>query len=246
MPDHAHEHRQIPLKEAPVEQAADALRRLPLFHGLSAEQVAAVAARLHRKVFAANTAIMSAEQPGETVYLLLTGTLRVQIERENGDVAILAMLGPGEIVGEMSAVDSLGRSASVITQEECVLYWIDRASFWSCLQTMPELTRNLAAILSRRLRMANAHILALGTLDVYGRVARQILTFAQEYGVAAENGDCCIPLRLTQSDFASMIGASRARVNQVLVSFKRRRYISVDSQYRITVHNRAALVKCCG
>jgi CRP/FNR family cyclic AMP-dependent transcriptional regulator len=246
VPGHAGEKARPAMNEQSVTRALDTLGDLPLFRGLTVQQVAQVTALLHRKVFSANAAIISAEQPGETVYLLLTGTLRVQIERENGDSAILAMLGPGEIVGEMSAVDSLGRSASVITQEDCIVYWIDRDNFWSCLRSMPELMRNLAAILSRRLRMANAQILALGTLDVYGRVARQILNFAQEYGVATEHGDLCIPLRLTQSDFASMIGASRARVNQVLVSFKRRKFISVDVHYRITVHDRTALARCCG
>ena len=101
---------------------------------------------------------------------------------------------------------------------------------------------NLVAILSRRLRLANAQIESLTTQDVSGRIARQILALAHEYGEPAAEGAVRIPLRLTQGDFAGLIGATRVRVNQVLLTFKERNYITVDHDHRITVRNRDALV----
>jgi CRP/FNR family cyclic AMP-dependent transcriptional regulator len=82
-------------------------------------------------------------------------------------------------------------------------------------------------------------------LDIYGRVARQILAFAERYGQVTDQGDIAIPIRLTQSDVASLVGASRERVNQVIMAYKQHKYISVDQNYHITIHNQEALVQRC-
>lgn len=221
------------------------LGEIDLFENLGPEELLTVNRRLRVRKFAPSTAIMAEEEPGNLVYIVLRGSLRIQLEGAEGEEVTLAILGPGEIVGEMSLVDSLTRSATVITREPTIVAYLDRASFWDLMRGLPKLTYNLASILSRRLRLANATIESLATLDVQGRIARQLLAFAQEYGVKADNGSLTIPLRLTQTDLAGLVGASRVRVNQVLVSYKRRRYISVDRQRCITVHNVAALAERC-
>lgn len=221
------------------------LRHIPLFSELAPDHLAHVNALLHRKTFAAGQSIMAVEHPGEVVYLLSSGAVKIYVEGEEETDVILAILGPGEVVGEMSLIDRLGRSADVVTLEDCTLLWMDRAAFWECLQTMPPMTFALTRILSRRVRMADAHIRSLATLDVYGRVARQLLTFAHEYGQPAADGSVLIPLRLTQNDIAGLVGASRVRVNQVLVAWKRRKYLSVDAHHRITLHNQAPLIQRC-
>jgi CRP/FNR family transcriptional regulator, cyclic AMP receptor protein len=85
----------------------------------------------------------------------------------------------------------------------------------------------------------------LATQDVYGRVARQLLSLAEQYGKDDGRGGKVIPMRLTQGDLASLVGASRVRVNQVLVFYKENAYISVDNAYRITISNQAALAARC-
>jgi CRP-like cAMP-binding protein len=182
-------------------------------------------------------------EPGEVAYVILEGTVKIHVETADGGEVILVILGSGEIVGELSVVDSLGRSANVVTMEESIICWIDRSTFWQWMDTMPVMMHNLVRILSRRIRLANAQIQSLASLDVYGRVARQLLAFAQEYGEKLPNGDILIPIRLTQSDIAGMIGATRVRVNQVLVAYRQRGHISVDHNYRITVHNTEALIQ---
>lgn len=221
------------------------LAEVDLFSKLTPDELAGIAPLLRRHTYPTGVSIIDEEQPGDLVYILLGGTVRVQVEDAEGEPTILAILGPGDCVGEMSVVDRLTRSASVITREPVVLVWMDRAAFWDCLATIPTMTFNLASVLSRRLRLANATIEALATLDVNGRVARQILAFAREYGVPADGGSLIIPIRLTQADLAGLVGASRVRVNQVLVGYKRRRYISVDRSHRIVVHNRDALAQRC-
>lgn len=228
-----------------VATASVPLGEIDLFGGLGPEELLAVNRMLRVRKFAAGTAIMAEEEPGNLVYIVLRGSLRIHLEGAEGAEVTLAILGPGETVGEMSLVDSLTRSATVITREPTVVAYLDRTSFWELMRSLPKLTYNLASILSRRLRLANATIESLATLDVQGRVARQLLAFAQEYGVRADNDSLTIPLRLTQSDLAGLVGASRVRVNQVLVSYKRRKYISVDRQRSITVHNAPALAERC-
>jgi len=82
---------------------------------------------------------------------------------------------------------------------------------------------------------------ALATLDIEGRLADQLLTLTEEYGEATPNAGCRIPFRLTQGELAALVGASRVRVNQILVSWKHKGYVAVDGRHVVTLLNRSAL-----
>jgi CRP/FNR family cyclic AMP-dependent transcriptional regulator len=222
-----------------------ALGELPLFHNLPLEQLRYINNQLRRKTFPAGTDVVTAEQPGEVAYVILEGTVKIHIEQADGSTVILAILGAGEIFGEMSILEKIGRSATVVTLEDATIIWMDRLVFEECLRSMPQMNYNLVRVFSRRLRLANAQIQSLATLDVFGRVARQLLAFAQEYGRPMADGSTLIPLRLTQSDLAGMVGASRVRVNQVLGFYRQQNYIAVDQDARITVLDRDALLQRC-
>lgn len=221
------------------------MTEVSLFQGLTVKQWERLKNLLHYQNFPAGTHIITAEQPGEMVYIIRQGTVKIFQEQADGTTVILAILGPGDVVGEMSMVDSVGRSANVVTLEDSTLIWMDRIAFQYCLDTMPKINYNLVRILTQRIRLANEQIQALASLDVNGRMARQFLAFAERYGVALDVGDILIPLRLTQSDLAHLVGASRKRVNQVMVRFKRNGLIEVDTDGRISVLDRAALARMC-
>ncbi len=221
------------------------LSDIVLFESLTAQELDWLNDHMHQRVFGAGSNLALAEQPGEVIYVVLEGTLKIFTQRLDGTEVILAILGPGDTVGEMSLVDSAGRSANVVTLEKSNLLWMDRATFQVCLETIPAITYNLVHILSKRLRLANEQIQSLATLDVYGRVARQLLAFAEQYGQPVGDGATLIPIRLTPSDIADLVGASRERINQVVVNYKRNRYISIDRRYRVTVHNRQSLADRC-
>lgn len=221
-----------------------ALGALPLFQNMPSDQLQQLNNVLRRKQFSAGFDIVTAEQPGEVVYIILNGTVKIHAEQADGSTVILAILGAGELFGEMSVLENIGRSATVVTLEESTMLWMDRMAFEESLRRMPDMNYNLTRIFSRRLRLANAQIQALATLDVFGRVARQLLAFANEYG-QRQPGGMLIPLRLTQSDLAGMVGASRVRVNQVLVFYKQQGYIAFDQDARITVLNHEALAARC-
>ena len=229
---------------APVATDPVTLAEVPLFRGLPASQVVKLGGLLQGRAIPPGAAIVREGEPGECAYVIRDGFVRIEGDQPDGTLTILAILGPGEVVGEMSLVDRLGRSATVVAHGPATVYAIGRAAFWTCLQTMPTMTYNLVGIISRRLRLANEQIEAFGTLGVEGRLARQLLVFADEYGVSLNRGRR-IPFRLSQSDLAGLVGASRVRVNQVMVDYRRRGYVSFDAHGRIVVHDVPALADRC-
>ena len=220
------------------------LKKIALFDGLTPEQLRLIAENARQRTYRRiNEAIVHEHDQGETFYVILSGTVKVSTTLENGKEVFLALLAAGDTFGEMSLIDSSGRAADVMTQEETTLVSIDRATFEHLMNTIPVFSRNLMRVLARRLRLANIRIQAHCTLDVYGLVARQILEFAELYGETLVNGDRIIPIRLTQGDIADVVGASRERVNQVMVAYREKGLISVDSAFHITVHKPAELQK---
>jgi CRP/FNR family transcriptional regulator, cyclic AMP receptor protein len=221
---------------------ADALARLPLFEGLSRSDLSRLLGHLREKPFPAGTNVLIAEQPGEAVYVILTGSVKVYASRPDGTEVGLAVLGAGEVLGEMSASDSLGRSASVITLEETDLLWMDRRTFGASVASSTIFARNLAEVLSKRVRIANSRLISLASLDVPGRVASELLSLAREYGQVTPEG-VRIPMRLTQADLAALVGASRVSVNQALGQFRKRDLVSVGKDGRVSIRDEEALAR---
>lgn len=219
------------------------LAEIGLFAGLPPTQLDWVAQRAHRRVFGAGRNVMIIEQPGEAVYIILHGTVKIYVEQGERDV-ILSILGAGDLLGEMSLIDSVGRSASAVTLENSLMLWMDKLTFNYMLDNFPPVARNLVRILSGRVRLSDQLIQALATLDVNGRVARQLLAFAEKYG-REKNGATQIRIVLTQGDIADLVGASRKRVNQAMVLFKAQRLIDVDAEGCINIRDRAGLARYC-
>jgi len=234
----------ILMTNLPTDITRNLLDFIPLFEGLTPAELAWVAERAHRRLFAAGKDIFTAEQPGEAVYIILHGTIKIHIEQADGRDVVLAILGAGDTLGEMSLIDSVGRSASAIALEDSLLLWMDRSAFQQMLGRFAVLSQNLVRILTGRVRLANELIQALATLDVEGRVARQLLAFAEKYG-HAQGEEILIPIHLTQSDIADLVGASRKRVNQAMVFFKEQGLISASSLNKVTVRNRLGLAGYC-
>jgi len=220
------------------------LSDIALFSGLTPTQLDWVAQRSHRRVFEAGRNVMTIEQPGEAVYVILHGTVKIHVEQSERDV-ILSILGTGDLLGEMSLIDSVGRSASAVTLENSLLLWMDKATFHYILDNFTPVARNLVKILSARVRLSDQMIQALATLDVNGRVARQLLAFAEKYGHEKDEVTQ-IRILLTQSDIADLVGASRKRVNQAMVLFKEQGLIDTDAEGRISIRDRVGLARYCG
>src|SRR5512146_2136007 len=128
------------------------LADIALFAGMTPTQLDWVAQRAHRRVFEAGRNMMTIDQPGEAVYIILHGTVKIHIEQGERDV-ILSILGAGDLLGEMSLIDSVGRSASAVTLEDSLMLWMDKITFNYILDNFTPGARTLVRILSARVRL---------------------------------------------------------------------------------------------
>jgi len=221
------------------------LSTIPLFRGLNQAEMEWIARRAHRRVFPAGANVLVAEQPGEAVYIILSGTVKIYIDQVEKRSVVLSIIGAGDTLGEISLLDSSGHSASAVTLEESLMLWMDKSAFHQMLDEFPRVSRNLVNIMGTRLRMNNELILSLATLDAKGRVARQLLAFADRYDSLHLGEPVIIPITLTQGDIADLVGASRKRVNQAMVSFREQGLISTNPAGKLVVLDCKGLAKFC-
>ena len=222
------------------------LRRVALFRDMSMPQLAVLNGLMRRQVLPAGARILMSEQLEDTAYVIQSGLVRVCVDQSDGSELIIAILGPGDVIGALTIGESPDGAHSILPLDDTSLFWIDRQAFERCIQTMPELSANLAGVLARRVRLANDRIEALAGVDVRARIVRHLLMLAREYGEPAEgrSGDCVrIPLRLTQADLARLVGASRVRVNHTLSELRRREVVEMHGDHHLRIRDLAALEK---
>jgi CRP/FNR family cyclic AMP-dependent transcriptional regulator len=233
----------LKMVNANTDETRNELLKIKLFEGMTPTQLDWVARNTHRRSFEAGRNVMTIEQPGEAVFAIIEGSVKIHVEQGERDV-ILAILGEGDLLGEMSLIDSVGRSASAVTLENTLVLWMDKNTFNTMLDNFPPMARNLVKIMTARVRLSDLLIQALATLDVNGRVARQLLAFAEKYGYPKDDVTQ-IRILLTQSDIADLVGASRKRVNQAMVLFKEQGLIDTDANGRIAILNGEGLARYC-
>ena len=187
------------------------LRSVPLFSSVPEEQLRLLTTLVTRRSTTRGSIIMAAGDPTDSLYIILSGRLKVMMSDADGKEVILSLLGPGEFFGEMGLIDDNPRSASVVAIEPCELLAITRRDFKKCMTDNAEMAMAVMRGLVRRLREADRKIGSLALLDVYGRVARLLLDMSQTV-----DGQKMGTKRLPKQDIAKMIGASREMVSRVM------------------------------
>jgi CRP/FNR family cyclic AMP-dependent transcriptional regulator len=198
------------------------LKAVPLFATISEEQLRMLTTMVTRRSASRNTTIMSSGDATDSLYIVLSGRLKVMMSDSEGKEVILAILGPGEFFGEMGLIDDEPRSASVVTIEPCELLSIAKRDFKRVISENAEMAMSVMRGLVRRLREADRKIGSLALLDVYGRVARLLLDMAENV-----NGEKIVTKRLPKQDIAKMIGASREMVSRVMKDLQTGGYIEM-------------------
>jgi CRP/FNR family transcriptional regulator len=160
--------------------------------------------------------LFCAGDEGDGCYLVDEGLLKASMVAPMGDERILAIFGPGSVIGELSMIDGVPRSASVTALRDSTLRFVMRADFEAVGRRRPELYRHLTTLLSSRLRETNEALAATSFLSVKGRVARALLSLAEAFGQDVGQGRILIRQKISQSDLAAMAGIARENVNRVL------------------------------
>ena len=157
-----------------------------------------------------------------------------------GTQVLLNLCGPGAVLGELSVIDGMGHSASVITRQKCRLLWMSQDAFQEALREMPAIPLALLRECSQRLRNATDQLHTFATLDATGRIAHCLLRLARRYGTLAPDG-LRLDIHLTQPELADLTGLTRTRVNTVLGEFKKQGWCSPEERSAFVLHDVASL-----
>ena len=215
-------------------QNVDFLATVPLFNGLDRIELERFAEVTREKSYPKGSVILFEDDPGDSLFVVRDGRVKVVLIGEDGREVILGVLGVGEYFGELSLIDDRPRSAHVIAMEDSNLLVLRREDFRKRVESSPSVAWSLLTELSRRLRRADDKIGGLVLLDVPGRIARLLLDLAEESGTNA------IEKTLTHQTIAQMIGASRETVSRAMKDFQDAGWITVERR-RIALADRAAL-----
>ena len=189
---------------------------------------------------AADQTLFLSGDAGDGCYRIDEGLLKVSVVAPTGAERILAILGPGAIVGELSMISGKPRSASVAAIREASLCYISRTSFESFARDNIETYQHLIRLLAQRLTDTNEALAATTFLTLQGRAARALLSLAEGFGHDVGNGRILIRQKITQSDLAAMAGIARENASRILKDWTRRTLVSRLAGY-YCVENRVEL-----
>ena len=204
------------------------LRRAAILHGVEPGAARALTRRLQRVDFPRGHAVFTEGEPGDRLYIILAGMVKITCGAANGRQAVLAILGPSDMFGELSVFDPGPRSSSAVTLTKVRAVTMHRAALRAWIVDRPQIREQLLTVLARRLRRTNEDLCALIGSDVSGRVAKQLLALAHRFGRA--DGDRLIVRDLTQEDLAGLVGSTRTSVNRALVEFAERGWIRAEAK----------------
>lgn len=215
----------------------DLLRRVPIFSALSAYQLDQLAGAVTKRRVKRGELIVEQGKKSHALFILLSGRARVvMIDRRPREV-ILAVLGAGDYVGEISLIDGKSHTANVEAEVQCDLLVLGHAEFSRCLTENHAMANSVIKGLVQRLRKADEKISSLALMDVYGRVAQVLMSFSE----AAGEQRLVIRGKITRQDIAKMVGASREMVSRVMRDFEEQGFIKTNAEGFIELHERRSV-----
>jgi CRP-like cAMP-binding protein len=201
-------------KEDPVALVAS----IPLFATLEPEARQLIARLIRVRRYASRQAVVWEGEPGGALFVTLSGYLKVVTTGAEGREVLLNVMGPGEVIGELSVLDGQPRSASVIALEPCQLATIERAPLLDVMRSSPNLAICMVEVLAQRLRNLTKRCETISSMDIPSRLADVLVSLAEKHGERAGR-EVRILVRLSQQDLGSMVGATRESVNKQLRSW---------------------------
>lgn len=195
------------------------LAAIPFFGGLEPAALGRLAGSMRSRRFRRGEVIFHIGDPGDALFVILTGEVKISLPSEAGDEAILATLRAGDVFGELALLDGAPRSASATAISPTETVVLPRDRFRELIATEAGVRDALLASIAGELRRLTRHVEELHFLDITGRLAARLVRLTDEGGTPMEDGGVRLRTNLTQADLAAMVGCTRQSVNKLLGQF---------------------------
>lgn len=205
----------------------ECLQLVPIFSDLPEEVIEQIVLVGNKKTYSKDSVILVEEEVGTALFVIIKGKVKVSRSSSDGREVILSILSDSDFFGEMSILDGLNRSATIVALEDTELFIIQRKEFLDLLNKHPEITIALLSELTQRLRNADMKIKALSLKDAEGKVATVILQLADDIG-KIKQGTVEIDKLPLQQDLANMAGTSRETISRTLHSFAKKGLVELE------------------
>ena len=203
------------------------VRRAPLFAALDDEAARALLSSMTRVELRRGDVLFTEGEAGDRLYVITSGKIKLGRSSLDGRENLLAVLGPGEMFGELSLFDPGPRTATATAVSDALLVGLGHDNLQEWLSGRPDVARQLLGALARRLRRTNEALADLVFSDVPGRVAKALLDLAARFGRQIDSG-VLVAHELTQEELAQLVGASRETVNKALADFASRGWLRLE------------------
>jgi CRP/FNR family transcriptional regulator, cyclic AMP receptor protein len=213
------------------------LQRSPLFRGLSTPALERVAELAVRRAYRSGEIVFSQGDPGDALYAVITGKIRISAGAADGREIFLNIMEPGDTFGEIALLDGGTRTASATATVDSELVSIRREHFLALLEREPRVALELLRLCGERLRWTSGLVEDAALLDAPARLAKRLLSLGQMHGQPKGKG---VMLRISQEELANFLGVSRQVVNQYLQGWKGRGWVDIG-RGSVTVLDQAAL-----
>ncbi|MGN7781259.1 Crp/Fnr family transcriptional regulator [Mycolicibacterium sp. 22603] len=200
------------------------LARTAIFADVDAEAMETLSAELEWMSFPRNHTIFVEGEPGDRLYVLVEGKVKVGRRTADGRESLIAVMGPGDTFGELALFDPGPRTATVATLTEVRVAAVPRQALGVWIAERPQIAEQLLRVLARRLRRTNDDLCDMIFTDVPGRVAKQLLDLTKRFGRPDGDG-LRVDHELTQLELAQLVGSSRETINKALSEFANRGWI---------------------
>jgi CRP/FNR family cyclic AMP-dependent transcriptional regulator len=222
----------LPLRE----EARRLIGECRLFRGLSDARRAELIARAHIRSYGRGDTIFVMGDEGDCLMAVLGGRVRISVTSPDGREMVLALLGPGEILGEIAVLDGRERTADATAHSDCSVAVVDRRDMLSLLEREPAAWMAVVEMLCSRLRATDQHMADIALLDLPARLASVLLRMSEDHAGTGEKAK----LALSQRQLGEMVGASRESVNKCISQWQRAAIVRVEGA-AISILNRPAL-----
>jgi len=205
------------------------LARAGVFQGVDPDAVTELIQDMETVTFPRGTTIFDEGEPGDRLYIIVDGKVKLARHAPDGRENLLSVMGPSDMFGELSIFDPGPRTSSAVCVTEVTAATMDSTLLKQWIDEHPEISQQLLRVLARRLRRTNASLADLIFTDVPGRVAKTLLQLANRFGTQ-EGGALRVNHDLTQEEIAQLVGASRETVNKALATFAHRGWIRLEGK----------------